>query len=131
MSEFGWPLQVALVDALVAENICDGRIYEDVPKGITYPYVRLSEISSNRNDVTDVDRAVEQVTLHIHTKGDNAKRDALVLSGQITKIFLYSSIVIGDETDCLFDVLGGTGRKDIENGEFIQNLRISAQLSKA
>lgn len=131
MSEFGWPFQVALMAKLQAENICNGRVYDDVPHKPIYPYVRLSEISSNRNDVTDVARSVEQVTLHIHAEGDNSKRDALIISGDITNIILNMPIDVGNDIDCLLDVLGGTGRKDIESHSYIQNLRISAQLSKA
>ncbi|MBL1422648.1 MAG: DUF3168 domain-containing protein [Alphaproteobacteria bacterium] len=130
MSEFGWPLQVALVAKLVAENVCDGLIYETVPKHIDYPYVRIGEISTRRADATSVDQTVEQLTLHIYAKGEFGKRDALRIAGDISTIILKNDIEIGDDVDSLFDVIAETGRHDVEAGEYIQNLRIEAQLSK-
>lgn len=130
MSEFSWAMQVALNEILRAKNICDGRVFDDVPTKPEYPFMVFGEITSNRNDADCLDYTVEQMTLEIHSKGNMQKRHAMAVSAEITKILKTEPIIING-CDGFFNVIGDFGRKDVKNGKYNQFLRIEAHLSKA
>ncbi len=88
MSDGSAELQVALYTALTAADpaICEGRIYDDVPRDRTdpslYPFVEIGDSQALADDVSCSNGKDEFVTLHVWSR-DRSKKAVKDIAGQI------------------------------------------------
>lgn len=70
-------LQTAIRDALVAADVCGGRIYDRrPPKTVTWPYVTLGDHDTVEDDDECVDGLEVTWTLHVWSKYQGGKQEA-------------------------------------------------------
>lgn len=83
MSDFIVSLQSALYDRLVmtpaVANAVGGRIYDDVPSDVAFPYIELGEISSDYAGAKDTHAERLTVTVHVWSRYEGKKEAAEIM----------------------------------------------------
>lgn len=61
-------VQTAVYDALIAASVAGGRVHDDVPQDVAFPYVAIDASQVIADDVTCADGSDEFVDLHIWSR---------------------------------------------------------------
>lgn len=93
MSDGSADVQAAIYAALTGASpaICAGRIYDDVPQDVTFPFVELGESQALADDVACAEGKDEFVTLHVWSR-DRSKKAVKAIIGQIHEVLHAASL---------------------------------------
>ena len=76
--------QVALIAALKADAdvtaLVGQRVYDEPPQGVTYPYIRITEISPAAFDTTCTQGAEVQIGLEAHSRSAQGRVEAVQIA---------------------------------------------------
>jgi len=89
MTDHALALQVALVQVLKTAQVAEGRVYDSVPEGATYPYVSIGPADVLADDADCVESAVvtQQIDVWSEEPGfPEAKRIAAAVRAAVHRI---------------------------------------------
>ncbi len=73
MAVYSFPVQAALAAALQAASVAGGRIHDDAPDGVAYPWVEIGDSQAIPDDTSAAvggdDGVAETFTLHVWDRG--------------------------------------------------------------
>ena len=79
--------QAALIAALKADSavaaLVGTRIYDEPPQGVTFPYIRLTDISPSAWDTDCTEGAAVQIGLQVHSRATQGRVEAVRIAEAI------------------------------------------------
>lgn len=60
--------QVAVYDRLIAAGIAGGRVYDDVPQEVTFPYVQIGDSIAEEHDLDTLSGTTETLTIFVYSR---------------------------------------------------------------
>lgn len=95
MSDGSSELQAALYDALATSSpaIAGGRIHDDVPEDVVFPYVQIGASDADLDDVDCSEGLDENITLHVWSRYRGMK-EAKDIIAQIRTVLNAVSLTV-------------------------------------
>lgn len=85
--------QAAVRTALI--TLCDGRIYDDVPAPVTFPYIEIGEAIDTTDDTSDTDGVEQVLSIRVWSRYRGHKEVKGIVASIRTALNEKSLTVIG------------------------------------
>lgn len=88
MSSFTWPCQEALALALKSTTQCDGRVYDEAPQNVAFPWIEIGDSDVTPDDTNDPDNSsddgvTEAIDLHVWGRALAGKKEVKLIVDDI------------------------------------------------
>lgn len=106
-----WPVQVAVKAALAGANVCGGRIFDDAPPDVAFPYVEVGEAIDAEDDNSLSFGVAQVLTLRVWSRyrGHKETKEQVAL---IRTVLHQTSLVVPGLSSCISYVDGVTHLDD-------------------